>query len=38
VHGTIDKFNPVICLKAFNKKAKLGADVMNKINDELMHL
>ena len=38
VHGVVNKFSPIIGLKALNGEAELSASISNKINDMLMYI
>ena len=38
VHGVVNKFSPIIGLKALNGKAELSASISNEINDMLMYI
>ena len=38
VHGVVNKFSPIISLKALNGKAELSASISDEINDMLMYI
>jgi hypothetical protein len=38
MHGMVHKLDPIVSLKAFDGKIKLGADKRDKINNVLMNL